>query len=41
MVKATSTWTPTENNREREVALEADWLRRSVKNLRARFGSFG
>jgi sugar phosphate isomerase/epimerase len=30
------TWTPTENNRQRDIALEADWLRRSVQNLRVR-----
>jgi 3-oxoisoapionate decarboxylase len=30
------TWTPTENNRQRDVAVEADWLRRSVENLRVR-----
>ena len=30
------TWTPTEENRERDIALEADWLRRSVQNLRER-----
>jgi 3-oxoisoapionate decarboxylase len=29
------TWTPTEDNRERDIALEADWLKRSVRNLRA------
>lgn len=30
------TWTPSENNRERDVALDAEWVRRSVANLRAR-----
>jgi L-ribulose-5-phosphate 3-epimerase UlaE len=29
------TWTPTEDNREQDIAVEADWLRRSVRNLRA------
>jgi len=35
------TWTPSENNRERDVALDAEWVRRSVENLRARLRSFG
>jgi 3-oxoisoapionate decarboxylase len=30
------TWTPTENNRLHDIAVEAEWLRRSVQNLRAR-----
>jgi sugar phosphate isomerase/epimerase len=30
------TWTPSENNRERDMALDADWLQRSVRNLNAR-----
>ena len=30
------TWTPSENNRERDAALDTDWLRRSVENLRTR-----
>jgi sugar phosphate isomerase/epimerase len=30
------TWTPSENNPERDVALDAEWLRRSAHNLRAR-----
>ena len=30
------TWTPSEDNRERDVALDAAWLRRSVENLRQR-----
>lgn len=30
------TWTPSDNNRERDIALDADWLRRSVSNLRSR-----
>jgi len=29
-------WAPTENDRERDVLLEADWLRRSVQNLQSR-----
>jgi len=34
------TWTPSENNRERDVALDADWLLRSVANLRTRLQTF-
>jgi sugar phosphate isomerase/epimerase len=30
------TWAPSENNRARDVAVEADWLQRSVQNLRRR-----
>ena len=30
------TWTPSENDREKDVALDADWVRRSVANLRKR-----
>lgn len=30
------TWTPSENDRERDVALDAEWVRRSVANVRAR-----
>jgi 3-oxoisoapionate decarboxylase len=30
------TWTPTEDNQERDIEVEADWLRRSVGNLRKR-----
>jgi len=30
------TWTPSDNNRARDIALDAEWLRRSVDNLRAR-----
>lgn len=33
------TWTPTENNRERDVALDREWLGRSVRNLRERLRS--
>jgi len=29
-------WAPTENNRDQDVLLEADWLRRSVRNLQSR-----
>ncbi len=28
------TWTPSENDREKDIALDAEWVRRSVKNLR-------
>ena len=35
------TWTPTENNRPHDIAVEADWLRRSVQNLRARIQTHG
>lgn len=34
------TWTPSENNRERDVALDAEWVRRSISNLRTRLQSF-
>ena len=34
------TWTPSENNRERDVALDAEWVRRSISNLRIRLQSF-
>ena len=30
------TWVPTENNRQLDIKLEADWLHRSVQNLRVR-----
>jgi sugar phosphate isomerase/epimerase len=30
------TWTPSENNREKDIALDAEWLRRSAQNLRSR-----
>jgi sugar phosphate isomerase/epimerase len=30
------TWTPSENGREQDIAREADWLKRSVQNLRGR-----
>jgi 3-oxoisoapionate decarboxylase len=30
------TWTPSENDRERDIARDAAWLRQSVKNLRPR-----
>jgi L-ribulose-5-phosphate 3-epimerase UlaE len=30
------TWTPSGNDRERDVTLDGDWLRRSVGNLRER-----
>jgi len=30
------TWVPTEGDRQRDVEVEADWLRRSAQNLRAR-----
>ncbi len=30
------TWTPSENNRDRDVALDREWVRLSVKNLRGR-----
>ena len=33
------TWTPTEDNRERDIAAEADWLRQSVANLRVHLQS--
>lgn len=33
------TWTPSDNNRERDIALDADWLRRSVANLRGRLAT--
>jgi len=33
------TWTPSENHRERDIALDADWLRRSVENLRGRLAA--
>lgn len=29
-------WTPSDNNRAADIAREADWLRRSVRNLRCR-----
>ena len=35
------TWTPTENNRPHDIAVEADWLRRSVQNLCARLRTHG
>lgn len=35
------TWTPSENNRERDVTLDSEWLRLSVKNLHARLQQFG
>jgi hypothetical protein len=34
------TWTPTEDDRRNDIALEADWLRRSVENLRARLNNY-
>jgi sugar phosphate isomerase/epimerase len=34
------TWTPTEDNRQRDIALEADWLRRSVHNLRVHLNGY-
>jgi 3-oxoisoapionate decarboxylase len=34
------TWTPSENHPERDAALDAEWLRRSVTNLRARLTNF-
>jgi sugar phosphate isomerase/epimerase len=34
------TWTPSEKNREKDVALDAEWVRRSVQNLRARLSRF-
>ena len=30
------TWTPSQNDREQDVALDAEWVARSIKNLRAR-----
>jgi len=30
------TWTPSEDDREKDIALDAEWVRRSVQNLRAR-----
>lgn len=30
------TWTPSENNQEKDVARDAEWMRRSAQNLRAR-----
>lgn len=35
------TWTPSENHRERDIALDAEWLQRSVANLRARLEKIG
>ena len=35
------TWTPTENNRQRDIVVEADWLRRSVQNLCLRLKAAG
>jgi sugar phosphate isomerase/epimerase len=32
------TWTPSADDREKDVATEADWLRRSMRNLRQRVG---
>lgn len=34
------TWTPSENNHEKDVALDGEWLRRSAQNLRARLEKF-
>lgn len=34
------TWTPSENNRERDVALDREWLARSLRNLRQRLQKF-
>jgi len=34
------TWTPSENNRDKDVALDAKWVRRSAQNLRARLEKF-
>jgi L-ribulose-5-phosphate 3-epimerase UlaE len=33
------TWTPSENHRERDIALDAEWLRRSVAHLRGRLAT--
>jgi sugar phosphate isomerase/epimerase len=30
------TWVPTENNRQKDIEIETDWLRRSANNLRSR-----
>jgi 3-oxoisoapionate decarboxylase len=34
------TWTPSKNSRGRDIALEADWLKRSVRNLRIHLRKF-
>ncbi|HEX5223082.1 MAG TPA: sugar phosphate isomerase/epimerase [Verrucomicrobiae bacterium] len=34
------TWTPSENNRDKDVALDAEWMRRSAQNLRARLEKY-
>ena len=34
------TWTPSENNRDQDVALDAEWVRRSAQTLRTRLEKF-
>jgi sugar phosphate isomerase/epimerase len=34
------TWTPTENDRQLDIATEVDWLHRSVQNLRSRLQKY-
>ena len=34
------TWTPTVDHREQDIAREADWLRRSVRNLRSQLEGY-